>query len=185
MTEREERGRGRGGEAQRRTSQSCRPAEEHRPPTGLSPVPTTGTSLCPHSDDGAELRGRSFIRTQPPTNPLQLCTSCQALAREPAARIYRISEPPVPPQAFHTPGGGQERRGTTGTDGRAALPAGIGPGPGTARHAGEETNHQSRDKFERKGKITVSVQYRKNPKALQDKILSSKEKRSQRSDLLS
>ena len=176
MIKREEKGRGRGTAAQlRKTLQSFQPAKEHRPPAGFYTVPTKSTSLSsPHCYEREELRGSSFIWIQPPTNPLQLCTFCQALAREPATRIYCISELLVTLQAFHTPGGGQERRGITETlhwcNSTAVLQAGIQPSPDMAWHFREEPKHQSGNEFRRKGKTTTSIQHRKNPKAMRDKV---------------
>lgn len=163
MIKREKKGSGWGTEAQlRNTLQSFQPAKEHRPLAGFYTVPTESTLLSsPDSYKRQELRGSSFIWIQPPTNPLQLCTFCQALAREPAIRIYCISEPLVPPQAFHTPGGGQERRGITETlhwcNSTAVLQAGIQPSPDMAWHFREEPKHQSGNKFKRKGKITICM----------------------------
>lgn len=81
MIKREEKGSGRGTEARlRKTSQSFQPARGHRPLTGFYTAPTKSASLSsPHSYKREELRGSSFIWIQPPTNPLQLCTFCQAL----------------------------------------------------------------------------------------------------------
>lgn len=84
-TEHKEKGR----QQLRMGSQSFQPVKQHGHCTGLHTVPTESTLLSPPARE--KLLGRSS-ESSPPTNPLQLCTFCQAFAGDPARRTHCNSD---------------------------------------------------------------------------------------------